>query len=110
MKHRSTSVQPDLFEQNRPRAYCQPPYTRSGWQRWSKPCCSRSRRRWQARRSPMTKITADHLGRGAFVYIRQSTADQLLHNLESRRQYGLADRARQLGWTTVEVIDDDLGR
>src|SRR3984893_6776237 len=59
----------------------------------------------------MTKITADHLGRGAFVYIRQSTADQLLHNLESRRrQYGLTDRARQLGWTTVEVIDDDLGR
>src|SRR5215471_5658382 len=59
----------------------------------------------------MTKITADHLGRGAFVYIRQSTADQLLRNLESRRrQYGLADRARQLGWTTVEVIDDDLGR
>jgi len=59
----------------------------------------------------MTKITSDHLGRGAFVYIRQSTADQLLHNLESRRrQYGLADRARQLGWTIVEVIDDDLGR
>src|SRR4051794_38867901 len=59
----------------------------------------------------MTKITANHLGRAAFVYIRQSTADQLLHNPESRRrQYGLADRARQLGWTTVEVIDDDLGR
>jgi DNA invertase Pin-like site-specific DNA recombinase len=34
-----------------------------------------------------------------------------LHNPESRRrQYGLADRARQLGWITVEVIDDDLGR
>jgi hypothetical protein len=45
----------------------------------------------------MTKITAHHLGRAAFVYIRQSTADQLLHNQESRRrQYGLADRARQL--------------
>src|SRR6266850_2568582 len=59
----------------------------------------------------MTKITADHLGRSAFVYIRQSTVDQLLHNPESRRrQYGLADRARQLGWTTVELIDDDLGR
>ena len=59
----------------------------------------------------MTKITADHLGRGAVVYIRQSTADQLLRNPESRRhQYGLADRARQLGWATVEVIDDDLGR
>ena len=59
----------------------------------------------------MTKITADHLSRGAFVYIRQSTADQLLHNLESRRrQYDLADRARLLGWAAVEVIDDDLGR
>ena len=59
----------------------------------------------------MTKITAEHLARSAYVYIRQSTADQLIHNLESqRRQYGLADRARQLGWTEVEVIDDDLGR
>lgn len=45
----------------------------------------------------MTKITPEHLARGAFVYVRQSTADQLLHNHESRRrQYGLADRARQL--------------
>jgi DNA invertase Pin-like site-specific DNA recombinase len=59
----------------------------------------------------MTKITADHLARSACVYVRQSTADQLVHNRESRRrQYGLADRARQLGWTAVEVIDDDLGR
>ncbi len=59
----------------------------------------------------MTKITAEHLSRSAFVYVRQSTADQLVHNQESaRRQYGLADRARQLGWTAVEVIDDDLGR
>ncbi|MER9445758.1 recombinase family protein [Mesorhizobium sp. M0340] len=59
----------------------------------------------------MTKITAEHLARSAFVYIRQSTADQLMHNQESRRrQYGLADRARQFGWATIEVIDDDLGR
>src|ERR1700693_5303873 len=59
----------------------------------------------------MSKITAEHLARTAYVYIRQSTADQLVHHLESqRRQYGLADRARQLGWTSVEVIDDDLGR
>ena len=59
----------------------------------------------------MSKITAEHLQRIACVYVRQSTPDQLLHNLESqRRQYGLADRARQLGWTTVEIIDDDLGR
>src|SRR5215471_5781577 len=59
----------------------------------------------------MTKITAEHLPRRAYVYIRQSTADQLAHNHESRhRQYALADRARQLGWTSVEIIDDDLGR
>ena len=59
----------------------------------------------------MSKITTEHLARSAYVYIRQSTADQLLHNHESRRrQYGLADRARTLGWSTVEVIDDDLGR
>jgi excisionase family DNA binding protein len=59
----------------------------------------------------MTKITPDHLARGAFVYVRQSTAMQVTHNLESqRRQYGLADRARHLGWRDVDVIDDDLGR
>ena len=59
----------------------------------------------------MTKITAEHLARSACVYIRQSTADQLAHNHESRRhQYGLVDRAKQLGWSNVDVIDDDLGR
>src|SRR6266581_6607458 len=59
----------------------------------------------------MTKITPDHLARSAFVYVRQSTAMQVAHNLESqRRQYSLADRARHLGWENVEVIDDDLGR
>ena len=59
----------------------------------------------------MSKISPEHLARQAVVYIRQSTADQVLNNLESRRrQYGLADRARQLGWADVDVIDDDLGR
>ena len=59
----------------------------------------------------MTKITPEHLARSAFVYIRQSTADQLLHNHESRRrQYALAERARELGWVDVTVIDSDLGR
>src|ERR1700680_901680 len=57
------------------------------------------------------KITPDHLERGAFIYIRQSTADQLANNHESRRrQYGLAERARTLGWSDVTFIDDDLGR
>lgn len=59
----------------------------------------------------MTKITPEHLARSAVVYVRQSTADQVLNNHESRRrQYGLVDRARTLGWSAVEVIDDDLGR
>ncbi len=59
----------------------------------------------------MTKNTPDHLARGAYVYVRQSTAGQLMRNHESRRrQYGLADRARRLGWSDVVVIDDDLGR
>lgn len=59
----------------------------------------------------MTTITADHLTRSAIVYIRQSTAYQVTNNVESgRRQYGLVERARQLGWNDVQVIDDDLGR
>jgi excisionase family DNA binding protein len=58
----------------------------------------------------MNKITADHLTRRACVYIRQSTPGQVQHNLESqRRQYGLVDRARALGWQDIDVIDDDLG-
>ena len=59
----------------------------------------------------MNKITAEHLSRRACVYVRQSTPDQVQHNLESqRRQYALVERARQLGWEQVEVIHDDLGR
>ena len=58
----------------------------------------------------MSKITPDHLARSAYVYIRQSSIDQVHRNQESRRrQYGLAERARQLGWTDVVVVDDDLG-
>jgi excisionase family DNA binding protein len=59
----------------------------------------------------MSKIGAEHLSRRAYVYVRQSTLDQVRHNRESQlRQYGLADRARGLGWPDVTVIDDDLGR
>jgi hypothetical protein len=57
------------------------------------------------------KITPDHLNRRAVVYIRQSSPGQVIHNQESqRRQYGLADHARSLGFHSVEVIDEDLGR
>jgi DNA invertase Pin-like site-specific DNA recombinase len=57
----------------------------------------------------MNKITPDHLARAAYVYVRQSSPEQVQHNQESqRRQYGLADRARDLGWSDVVVVDDDL--
>lgn len=57
------------------------------------------------------KIRPEHLGRAAFVYVRQSTLDQVRHHHESRRrQYDLAGHARHLGWTHVVVIDDDLGK
>jgi DNA invertase Pin-like site-specific DNA recombinase len=57
------------------------------------------------------KLTPDHLRRKAIIYIRQSTPTQVLYNRESqRRQYGLADYARSLGFEEVETIDNDLGR
>ena len=56
------------------------------------------------------KLTAERLVRKALVYIRQSKPSQVLHHQESqRRQYGLGDRARELGFREVEVIDEDLG-
>src|SRR5215210_4522823 len=59
----------------------------------------------------MSKIAAEHLSRQACVYVRQSTPDQVQNNLESqRRQYALVDRAKELGWEQVQVIDEDLGR
>ena len=59
----------------------------------------------------MSKISVDHLSRTAYVYIRQSTMAQVQQNHESqRRQYGLRERARLLGWQEVTVVDDDLGR
>jgi len=57
------------------------------------------------------KLTAERLRRHAIVYVRQSSPGQVIHNLESqRRQYGLVDHARELGFVQVNVIDDDLGR
>lgn len=56
------------------------------------------------------KINSQHLARKAVVYIRQSTERQVKHNKESQAlQYALVDRARELGFTLVEVIDQDLG-
>ncbi|MCF8482933.1 MAG: recombinase family protein [Rhodospirillum sp.] len=50
------------------------------------------------------------LQRCAIVYVRQSTRSQVMTNLESqRRQYDLAEAARDYGFARVDVIDDDLG-
>lgn len=57
------------------------------------------------------KLTAEQLSRRAVVYVRQSSPGQVINNQESqRRQYGLAARARELGFEQILVIDDDLGR
>jgi DNA invertase Pin-like site-specific DNA recombinase len=60
-----------------------------------------------------SKITASHLGRDAYVYVRQSTLTQMREHTESlERQYELASRAQTLGWPPqqVVVVDTDLGR
>ena len=57
-----------------------------------------------------TKINANHLARKAVVYVRQSTTKQVRQNLESQRlQYALTERAKELGFNQVDVIDKDLG-
>ena len=62
---------------------------------------------------PSQKVTADHLRRDAYLYIRQSTLRQVLENSEStKRQYALRQRAIALGWPDerIIVIDSDLGQ
>ena len=59
-----------------------------------------------------SKIKPSHTQRAACIYIRQSSPSQVEHNRESTaRQYALADKACQLGWSKeqVVVIDEDLG-
>ena len=59
------------------------------------------------------KVTASHLRRDAYLYVRQSTVRQVFENTEStRRQYALRERAVAMGWPIerVVVIDSDLGR
>jgi len=59
------------------------------------------------------KVTAGHLKRQAFLYVRQSTVQQVFNNPESaRRQYALRRRAIALGWAAdrIVVIDCDQGR
>ena len=56
------------------------------------------------------KIQATHLARQAFIYIRQSSLRQVRQNTSSTaRQYDLAQRALDLGWSQpqIVVVDQD---
>jgi DNA invertase Pin-like site-specific DNA recombinase len=60
-----------------------------------------------------SKLSSWHRERLAAVYVRQSTAAQvLLHPESTRLQYGLVNRAEAYGWNSerIVVIDDDLGK
>jgi DNA invertase Pin-like site-specific DNA recombinase len=59
------------------------------------------------------KVTASHLTRNAYLYVRQSTLKQVLNNTESTaRQYALRQRATALGWPAEQIItiDTDQGQ
>src|SRR6476620_7934443 len=73
----------------------------------------RRQRRRPRRRSVMIsdKVRPHHLERKALLYVRQSSAHQVLHNRESSAlQYAMRDRLMALGGREIIVIDDDLGR
>ena len=60
-----------------------------------------------------SKVTAAHLARTAYLYVRQSSLRQVMHNTEStERQYALRQRAVALGWPAeqIVVIDSDQGQ
>ena len=60
---------------------------------------------------PMSdRIGAQHRARKAILYVRQSSAHQVQHNGESRMlQYAMRDGLSALGWSEIDVIDEDLG-
>ena len=56
-----------------------------------------------------SKVTADHLRRDAYLYVRQSSLYQVANNTESsRRQYDLRGRAVALGWPADTVAGGEL--
>lgn len=59
------------------------------------------------------KVSAEHVSRAAYLYVRQSSSYQVEHHLESkRRQYDLSRRAVELGWSSeqIVVVDEDQGK
>ena len=60
-----------------------------------------------------TAISEQHLSKTAYVYVRQSSMGQVRHHQEStERQYGLRQKALELGWSgpAVQILDRDLGK
>jgi DNA invertase Pin-like site-specific DNA recombinase len=60
----------------------------------------------------VSKVTAGHLARTAYLYVRQSTLRQVINNTEATtRQYALRQRAVALGWPAEQIvtIDSDQG-
>jgi DNA invertase Pin-like site-specific DNA recombinase len=60
-----------------------------------------------------SKIQSHHQQKTAFVYLRQSTMYQVMHNQEStEREYALSQKAIDYGWSPslVQILDGDLGR
>ena len=63
--------------------------------------------------SSHNKVTASHLSRKAYLYVRQSSMQQVFENSEStERQYALKQRAVALGWRLddIVVVDCDQGQ
>jgi DNA invertase Pin-like site-specific DNA recombinase len=59
------------------------------------------------------KVTAGHLTRNAYLYVRQATPRHVVEDTEStQRQYALRQRALALGWPAehIIVLDQDLGQ
>src|SRR5271167_4361973 len=59
------------------------------------------------------RVTTAHRAKLAYVYVRQSSLNQVrLHQESTALQYRLVDRAVALGWPhgRVQVIDEDLGK
>ncbi|MCP4603866.1 MAG: recombinase family protein [Proteobacteria bacterium] len=58
------------------------------------------------------KIQESHLLKPAYIYLRQSSMNQVRHNQEStERQYALRDKAMEMGWPAdmIRILDGDLG-
>ena len=70
MPRQARNLQPSLFEDEAPRVVLAAAPI-AIWPLWWKRCCARSRPPWQTWRAAMSKITTEHLARGAYVYIRQ---------------------------------------